>query len=236
MLNPYTWSGNSVGARIAFSGPQEYCQVIKALLYLFSFRSRQERIKSGQSPGVNPCFSTNWKLRHVSGKDWKIKPREGWESLISVSYFLKDIWARGVQGRPRFHGKIVWLKGTFAIEIRTSVSWTQNICCFGTGFMLLEQVFHALYNCLKEGCGKVRVGLFSHITVTGLERMASSSERFMLDMRKKFSSEIVVGDWYRLPRKVFKKCVEMVLEPGLVGNIDGRCMVGVGDFRRLFQL
>jgi len=31
-----------------------------------------------------------------------------------------------------------------------------------------------LYECLKEGCGDVEVGLFSHVTVIGWEVMASS--------------------------------------------------------------
>jgi len=102
--------------------------------------------------------------------------------------------------------------------------------------MFLEQVFHALYSDLTGGCGKGGSASSPVELAIVLEGMASSCERFTLDMRKKFSSEIVVGDWYRLPRKVFNKWVEMVLEPGLVGNIYGRCMVGVCDFRRLFQL
>ena len=83
----------------------------------------------------------------------------------------------------------------------------------------LREDLIVLYNCLKEGCSQVGVGLFSQVRRGNGLKLCQG--RFRLDIRKNFFSE----EQHRLPREVvppslevFEQCVDAALRDMVSGH------------------
>ena len=102
------------------------------------------------------------------------------------------------------------------LEHKSYGEWLRQLLWFSLERRRLREDLITLYNDLKGGCGEVVVSLFSQVTVTGQEEMASHCK---LGIRKHFLSERAVRHWHWLPREgvelpsleVLKERVEAVL-------------------------
>ena len=108
-----------------------------------------------------------------------------------------------------------------SLDHRSSEGWLKELRLFSLEKRRLRGDLIALYNNLKESCGKVGGGIFSFVTREGIRGngFRFHKGRLRLDIRKNFFSEGVVMCWHRLLRHVveslsleaFKKHLDAVL-------------------------
>jgi len=85
----------------------------------------------------------------------------------------------------------------------------------------------ALYSCLKGGCGKVDVSLFSQVTLIGQEVMTLSFARRgsgwifgkIYSQKRWYWDRLTREAVESLSLEVFKKIVDVMLRHGLVGMV-----------------